>query len=219
MSFHRNQRKIWLSSKFLAENCSLARFWQQNCYLAFFWLNERLYCKILAKRVIKQHSGQKVSFHKNQGEIWLWSKTLAENWYLVRFWQNQRVSCKTLTKMVILENSDRNNGYLAVHWRKMVTCKILAEKLLSCNILAEWTFMLQDSGEKNCYRASFWQKSVISQESGRNSVIEQDFGEKLLSCKILRDWTDILHDPDKKGFFGQFWQKEWLSCVNLPKNG
>ena len=81
---------------------------------------------------------------------------------------------------------------------KWLSCKILAEKLLSGNIQAEWTFILHDSGEKNCYRAGFWQKSVISQESGRNSVIEQDFGEKLLSCKILRDWTDILQDPDKK---------------------
>ena len=78
--------------------------------------------------------------------------------------------------------------------------------------------ILQNSGEKG-YLATFWPKSVISQESGRNLAIEQDFGRKLLSCKILAEWKGILQDPDKNGYLGKLWQKEWLFCVNLSKNG
>ena len=45
----------------------------------------------------------------------------------------------------------------------------------------------------------FWQKIVISGESGRNLV--------------------ILHDSTENCSLARFWQKEWLSCNNLAKNG
>ena len=109
----------------------------------------------------------------------------------------------------MLENSDRKNDYFALICRKKVSLLDSGRRMVT----------LQYSGWMENYLARFWQRSVIWQESVRNLVIQQDFGRKLLYCKILAEWTGILQDPDKNIFLGKFWRKEWLSRVNLSKNG
>ena len=130
-----------VTCKILAEWKGILQDLDKNGYLAVLW-RKMVTCKILAEIVILQYSGwmnfyltrfwrkkllsskflaKKVSFRKNQVEIWLLSKILAENSYLVRFWQNERVSCKTLTKIVILEISDRKNDYFALICLKTVS--------------------------------------------------------------------------------------------------
>ena len=80
--------------------------------------------------------------------------------------------------------------------------------------------ILQDFVEEVLSRKAM-AKNAISGESGRNSVIEQDFGEKLLSCKILTEWTDILQDPvrngclensDRKNDYRALICRKWLVC-------
>ena len=218
VSFHKNQVEILLSSKNSVENCYLVRFWQ-NEWLSCETLTKWLSWKILTERMaILQVFVKKWLFYKIMLEkgylARLWQNNVisgesgrnlvilhdsTENCSLARFWQNELLSCKTLTKMVILENSDRKNGYLAIIWQKMV--------------------LLQDSGEKR----------VILQCSGKKKChfgrIREKFGypawfdRKLFSCKVLAEWMDILQDADKNGYLGKIWQKEWLSCINLAKNG
>ena len=107
--------------------------------------------------------------------------------------------------MVILENSDRNNGYLAVLWRKIYLARPW-QNWLSWEIMAERMLILQKSGEKwlfckillkKCYLARLWQKMPFRENQG----------EIRLSSKISA----------KNCYLVTFWQNERTSCKTLSK--
>ena len=149
---------------------------RKNGYLASVWrkmvilqdyVGKGLSCKVLAK---------KMSFRENQGEIWL--------------------SCTIRKKIVLLQDSGRMNCYLARRWQKWLSWKTLTERRLSCNNLAKNGSFARFWWKKG-YLAMFWQKNVISGESGRNLV--------------------VLHGSTENCSLARFWQNEWISCKTLTK--